>query len=114
MLVAESTVTAVAATPAMVTEAPCVKFVPVIVTASPPLVSPFDGEIPVTVGTGGAGAAGVVGAGVGDEGADGPAPSQADIPRPTATTSANAPGRPSILMAPSRLREAPASGASRA
>ena len=55
MLVGLTTVTPVAATPAMVTAEAPVKFVPVIVTLVPPKVVPVAGAMLVTVGAGGGG-----------------------------------------------------------
>jgi hypothetical protein len=52
IVVALTTVTLVAAVPPIVTVAPASKFVPVIVTAVPPLVVPEFGEIALTVGAG--------------------------------------------------------------
>ena len=46
------TVTFVAATEPNFTVAPVTKFVPVIVTAVPPIVEPVFGDTPVTVGAG--------------------------------------------------------------
>jgi hypothetical protein len=50
IVVALTTVTAVAAAPPIVTVAPAAKFVPVIATEVPPLVGPAFGEIALTVG----------------------------------------------------------------
>jgi hypothetical protein len=50
IVVALTTVTAVAGVPSIVREAPAVKAVPVIVTLVPPLIGPEIGLIPVTVG----------------------------------------------------------------
>ena len=54
------TVTLVAEVPPKLTVAVAVKFVPVIVTVVPPAAVPVPGEIPVTVGAGGASGVGVV------------------------------------------------------
>jgi hypothetical protein len=60
MIEALVTTTLLAATPAMVTVAPCTKPAPLTVTGVPPCVEPADGEMPVTSTAtgGGAGAAG--------------------------------------------------------
>ena len=54
------TVTVVAEVPPKLTVAVDVKLVPLIVTVVPPAAVPVPGEMPVTVGAGGAGGVGVV------------------------------------------------------
>ncbi len=54
MVVSLTTVTPVASVAPKVTVAPLTKFVPVIVTAVPPVSGPLVGSMEVTVGVGGA------------------------------------------------------------
>jgi hypothetical protein len=50
MVVLLTTATLVAGAPPNVTVAPAAKFIPVIVTAVPPVVEPVFGDTPLTVG----------------------------------------------------------------